>query len=166
MTNFEIKARCADPAAVRRLLAALGVAMAQRMRQVDTYFHVPRGRLKLREIEGREAQLIQYERPDRTAAHASDYVVAPVAEPEGLKQALTRALGVRGVVEKTRELYLWEHTRVHLDEVTGLGSFLELETVITDQSREEAERECREAQAALGIGPEELIAGSYADLQP
>jgi predicted adenylyl cyclase CyaB len=164
MTNIEIKARCADPAAMRRRLAARGVAMAQRMEQVDTYFDVPRCRLKLREIDGREAQLIQYERPDQTAAHASEYVVAPVGEPAPLKQALTRALGLRGVVEKTRELYLWEHTRVHLDEVAGLGSFLELETVVTDQSREEAEQECREVQAALGIGNEELVVGSYMDL--
>jgi predicted adenylyl cyclase CyaB len=164
MTNIEIKARCADPVAVRRRLADRGVTMTQRMRQVDTYFQAPRGRLKLREIDGQEAQLIQYDRPDQTAAHASEYVVAPLVEPGLVRQALTRALGVRRVVEKTRELYLWEHTRVHLDEVAGLGGFLELETVITDQSREEAERECREVQKALGIRPVELVAGSYVDL--
>src|SRR6266542_2123352 len=99
MTNIEIKARCVDPEAVRRLLAARGVSLSRRMRQVDTYFHVPRGRLKLREIDEAEAQLIQYDRPDRAAAHASDYVVAPMSEPGPLKLALTRALGVRVVVE-------------------------------------------------------------------
>ena len=80
-------------------------------------------------------------------------------------EALARALGIRTVVEKQRELYLWGHTRVHLDEVAGLGPFLELETVITDQTQEEAERECREVQATLGIGEDDLIAGSYDDMK-
>ena len=138
--------------------------IAARLHQVDTYFDAPRGRLKLREINGTEAQLIHYDRLDQAKPHASDYVIAPVADPAALKEALGRALGIRTVVEKQRELYLWGHTRVHLDEVVGLGSFLELETVITDQTQEEAERECREVQEALGIGEEALIAGSYADL--
>src|SRR6476620_6549465 len=142
MTNIEIKARCVDPEAVRSRLAARSVSLSRRMRQVDTYFHIPRGRLKLRETDAAETQLIQYDRPDHAAAHASDYVVAPIGEPGPLKQALTLALGVRIVVEKTRDLYLWSHTRVHLDEVTGLGCFLELETVVTEKTVEQAEEEC------------------------
>jgi predicted adenylyl cyclase CyaB len=134
------------------------------MHQIDTYFAVPRGRLKLREIEGESAQLIQYDRPDLLAAHSSDYVIAQISEPDTLKDALTRALDIRVVVKKRRELYLWGQTRIHLDEVTGLGSFLELETVIAGQTLAEADRECREVQAALGIGEEDLVAGSYADL--
>jgi predicted adenylyl cyclase CyaB len=164
MTNIEVKAICADPARVRRRLVERGVPLCQRMRQVDTYFSSPRGRLKLREIDDQEAQLIHYDRPDAAAAHASEYVISPVAEPDRLKEALTRALGVRVVVEKQRELYLWQYTRVHLDNVAGLGSFLELETVVEEQTREQAERECLEIQAALGIRPEDLVAGSYADL--
>jgi predicted adenylyl cyclase CyaB len=164
MTNLEIKARCVDPEGMRGRLAEAGVPLARRMRQVDTYFSVPGGRMKLRELDGREAQLIQYERVDETTAHRSDYLIVPVAEPRLLKEALTRALGVRAVVEKTRELYLWRHTRVHLDEVAGLGSFLELETVVTEHTIEEAEAECWEIQAALTIRAEDLVAGSYADL--
>ena len=144
MKNIEIKARAADLSAVRDRLAQRG--------------------LKLREIEGAEAQLIHYHRPDQAEAHASDYVISPVAEPCTVKEALARALGICAVVEKQRELYLWQHTRVHLDEVAGLGSFLELETVITDQSQEEAERECLEVQAALEIDAANLIVGSYAGL--
>jgi predicted adenylyl cyclase CyaB len=164
MTNIEIKARCHDLAEVRERLEAAGVPLARRLRQVDTYFHVPYGRLKLREIEDAPAELIHYHRPDAEDAHPSDYVIVPVSDPDRMKQALTRALGVRGVVAKTRDLYLWNHTRVHLDEVDGLGSFMELETAVTEQSRAEAERECRQVQAALGIQPEELVSGSYIDL--
>ena len=164
MQNIEIKARRTDLDAVRRRLAQLGILVARRMRQVDTYFIVLHGRLKLREIDGGEAQLIQYHRPDATEARASDYVIAPIPDPASLTEALARALGVRAVVDKQRDLYLWRHTRIHLDEVAGLGSFLELETVVTDQTQEDAERECREVQAAVGIPEEDLVPGSYADL--
>jgi predicted adenylyl cyclase CyaB len=164
MRNVEIKARAADLSAAREQLAQQGLTPAATLLQVDTYFTVPHGRLKVREIEGEEAQLIQYHRPDEAEPHASDYVIARIADAAALKEALARALGVRTVVEKRRELYLWGHTRVHLDEVAGLGSFVELETVITDQTEEEAERECREVQAELGINADHLITGSYADL--
>lgn len=164
MRNIEIKARCPDPDAIRRWLAQRGVKPAARLHQIDTYFVVPHDRLKLREIAGEPAQLIQYHRPDARAARTSDYVIAPVPEPGPLKEALARALGIRTVVEKQRELYLWGQTRIHLDEVAGLGAFLELETVITDQPQEEAERECREVQEALGIGEEDLVAGSYGEM--
>jgi predicted adenylyl cyclase CyaB len=164
MKNIEIKARAGDLSVVRERLAQEGLTVVAQLVQVDTYFHAPHGRLKLREIEGEEAQLIHYHRPDQAEAHASDYVIVPVTEPGSLKAALGRALGVRVVVKKQRELYLWGHTRVHLDEVAGLGSFLELETVISSQTEEAAERECQEIQAALGITEQDLIEGSYADL--
>jgi predicted adenylyl cyclase CyaB len=164
MKNIEIKARCVDPQTVRRSLAKRMICPVRQMRQVDTYFVVPRGRLKLRETEGAAAELIQYHRPDARTAHASDYLIVPVSEPALLRQALSRSLGIQGEVVKRRELYLWEHTRVHLDEVDGLGSFLELETVITTQTEEEAAAECRAVQAALCVQDQDLVSGSYADL--
>jgi predicted adenylyl cyclase CyaB len=164
MKNIEIKARCPVLDTVRGQLAERGLMPVERMRQLDTYYAVPHGRLKLREVDGKPAELIQYNRPDAVAARPSDYVIAPVVEPSALKDALTRALGIRGIVEKQRELYLWGQTRIHLDEVAGLGSFLELETVIAGQTQAAAEQECRAVQAALGIREEDLVSGSYADL--
>jgi predicted adenylyl cyclase CyaB len=162
--NIEFKARCWDLQEIRGRLAEEGIALDRRMRQVDTYFNVSEGRLKLREIDLGESQLVQYFRPDESAARQSDYIVVPVERPEELKQALTRALGVSVVVEKVRELYLWEHTRVHLDAVKGLGTFLELETVIREQTVESARGECQRIQKALKINPDDLLSGSYADL--
>src|SRR5262249_10395833 len=102
--------------------------------------------------------------PDDPAARASDYVIASVSDPEALREALARALGVRAVVAKRRALFLWRHTRIHLDDVEGLGAFLELETVITDQSEADARAEIAEASAALSIGDEDRLACSYVDL--
>ena len=164
MKNIEIKARCADLNAMRRLLKRRGLKLMSQMRQIDTYFAAPHGRLKLREVVGGEAELIQDDRPDALAAHPSDFMLALITEPEQVKEVLARALGVHAVVEKRRELYLWGYTRVHLDEVAGLGSFLELETLVLMRTAAVAEAECRQVQAALGIREEELVAGSYADL--
>ena len=52
------------------------------------------------------------------------------SDPESLKSTLSLALGVRGVVRKTRYLYLVGQTRIHLDDVEGLGHFMELEVVM------------------------------------
>jgi predicted adenylyl cyclase CyaB len=162
--NIEFKARCADLQAVRERLEELGVPLDRRMRQVDTYFEVSSGRLKLREIGDGEAQLVQYHRPDESAVRACEYTVVPVKDAAGLKRALSLALGVRVVVDKVRELYLWDHTRVHLDTVEELGTFLELETVVTDQTLENARAECERIKDALMIRDEDILSGSYADL--
>jgi predicted adenylyl cyclase CyaB len=162
--NIEIKARCPDLATARERAVALGARRVGLLAQRDTYFHVPHGRLKLREIDGDAAELIQYARPDATEARASEYILVPIATPDLLRDALARGLGIRAVVAKRRELYLWRSTRIHLDEVDGLGSFLELETVITEQSETEAREEIAAAAAALGIRDEDRISHSYIDM--
>jgi predicted adenylyl cyclase CyaB len=81
-----------------------------------------------------------------------------------MEAVLSRSLGVRGVVEKVRRLYLWRHTRIHLDEVIGLGSFMELETVVLGISREEAEVEAREMIAILGLDPARFLDRPYLEL--
>ena len=94
---------------------------------------------------------------------AAGWTIRPCPHREA--DALARALGIRAVVAKRRHLYLWRHTRIHLDDVEGLGAFLELETVITDQSEAEAHAEVAEAAAALAIHHEDRLAGSYVDLK-
>ena len=44
-----------------------------------------------------------------------------------LQKVLSLALDVRGVVKKTRYLYMVGQTRVHVDQVDNLGDFMELE---------------------------------------
>ncbi len=164
MHNVEFKAQCPEPEVIRAALKRAGIGLERRMRQVDTYFNVPDGRLKLREIDSNRAELIFYQRSDQAAARLSDYVRVGVEDPAAKKAALAGKLGVRCVVDKIRELFLWEHTRVHLDTVAGLGSFLELETVVTDQSLADARAECDRIRTALGVASRDLLEQSYADM--
>lgn len=171
--NLELKVRCdeAEQAHVRARLHAAG-ATTVRLRQIDTYFAVPRGRLKLREIAGpgeadRAAELIGYARPDVVGARWSTYHRVPVAPADAstLKNALAATIKVRGVVAKEREVGILGRTRVHLDRVDGLGCFVELETVVSaGDDGVAAEVELAEVVAVLGLGRFEAIAGSYADL--
>jgi homotetrameric cytidine deaminase len=165
--NVELKAHDPDPA--RTLARALAAGAEERgvLRQRDTYFAVPRGRLKLREEEPGGAVLIAYERPDEGAERVSDYRLVPVPEPEPLRAALTAANGVAVVVDKRRRLLLWERTvRIHLDEVDGLGSFLEIEAVAEPGSDLSRERDqVARLRALLEVRDDALLEGSYADLK-
>jgi predicted adenylyl cyclase CyaB len=162
--NIEIKARLRDFAETRRRAEALSGGPAQVIEQEDTFFRSPRGRLKLRVLADR-AQLIFYERPDTNGPKRSDYHVFETADPENLKIALALALGVRGVVRKTRRLYLVGQTRVHLDEVEGLGHFLELEVVMRPgQPDEEGQELAEDLMSRLGVAAADLLEGAYMDL--
>jgi homotetrameric cytidine deaminase len=157
----ELKAVDPDPARTLSLALGLGASDEGVLVQRDTYFRVASGRLKLREEEPGDAHLIAYSRPDDPAVRVSSYRVLPAAD--GTLEALSETLGVDVVVEKRRHLLLWETVRIHLDEVTGLGSFIELEAVAEPGSDLTREREqVDRLVAALEIGA--LSHGSYADL--
>jgi adenylate cyclase, class 2 len=165
MENVEIKARCADLAAMARAAAAAGAVLVSTIGQVDTYFNVERGRLKLRQADGIDQALIFYRRPDDSEPKLSRYELVPIAPGQELGLILEQALGVRTVVRKRRQLWRLDNIRIHLDEVEGLGSFVEFEVQVLP-GRDVAG--CR-AQAdalmdRLGIRQSDLIAGSYADL--
>jgi predicted adenylyl cyclase CyaB len=164
-TNIELKARIRDMRHLRRLAEAMASAPAELIEQVDTFFRVPQGRLKLRQTGPERGELIYYERPDDVAAKPSTYTRAATLQPEELLQALTLALGVRGVVRKQRRLYLVGQTRIHLDTVEGLGEFVELECVLRPgQPPEEGDQIIAELRDCLGILDEDLVAQAYIDL--
>ena len=164
-SNIEIKARVADPARQRELTERLTTEPPTVLHQQDTFFPCAHGRLKLRRLAEDRGELIAYRRADVAGTKQSDYLLAHTTEPEALRAVLAEALGTGVVVTKTRHLYLVGQTRVHLDEVEGLGSFLELEVVLAEgQPPEEGHRLAREIMAALEVREEDLIEGAYADM--
>src|SRR6266568_3430237 len=98
--NIELKARCPDLDRARAASRTLGATFDRAMRQVDTYFRVAHGRLKLREIDQNRAELIWYQRPDSIGYRGSDYTIVPAPDPGALKAALAAACGLRGEVRK------------------------------------------------------------------
>ena len=164
-TNIEIKARVIDPASLRQRVEALSESTGELIVQDDTFFHTPRGRLKLRVMAPDNGQLIYYERIDEAGPKRSDYLISVTREPDSLKAALSAALGVRGRVRKERWLYWAGQTRIHLDEVEGLGSFIELEVVLQPgQNAEEGLMVAEALMQQLGLQETDLIDGAYIDL--
>jgi len=161
--NLEFKTRLDDPKVALVRARALGAELWGDLRQTDTYFNVPSGRLKLRETAGLQAELIAYERDEDVADHSSDYQIARTSDPAALLDVLTRALGVIAVVRKRRTLVTLDTTRIHLDNVEQLGSFLEIEVIV---GGDEAAAKARfdSLLAGLGYTPADGIRASYLDL--
>src|ERR1700733_6305489 len=129
--NIELKARYRDLAVAEQLLRALNQTDGGIQIQIDTFFPVPFGRLKLREIVGVKSELIWYDRSVQSVSRKSDYRLIPTNHPEELKAGLSAALGIRGQVRKRRHILLWHNVRIHLDEVESLGTFIEFEAVMS-----------------------------------
>ncbi len=162
--NVEVKARLRKPEEARERLLSLGAERRGTFEQVDYYFEVPRGRLKLREVEGQEqAELIYYEREDQPGPRPCEATVIKLGRQEaGL---LRRILPVRAVVRKRRAIYQLGPVEVHLDDVEGVGALLELEIRTgPDLDVKAAEEKAKELLAELGIGEEDLVPYSNADL--
>ncbi|MBI5640646.1 MAG: class IV adenylate cyclase [Nitrospirae bacterium] len=163
--NIEIKASCRDQNKVREvLLRSRSAVFIGEDHQVDTYFKVQCGRLKLREGNIEKA-LIYYEREDAQGPKKSEVILYKDPAPS-LKDILTKALGVRVVVDKQREIYFIDNVKFHLDTVQGLGSFIEIEAIDDNGSIGEVRLlvQCKEYLSLLEITDDQLIAGSYSDL--
>ena len=164
-SNIEIKAHVHDFEEIRRRAEKLSHTPVEVIPQVDTFFNTSHGRLKLRILTEDKGQLIYYVRPDQEGPKRSDYHLSLTSDPENLQRVLELAYGIRGVVRKTRYLYIVDQTRVHLDDVEGLGQFMELEVVMReDQSDAEGQLIAEGLMAALGVARNDLLEGAYMDL--
>ena len=176
-TNLEFKAHCQSfESLYPRLENRLKATHRETVHQTDTYFYVTqvkdaailetcKPRLKLREIDGTDdAWLIYYERPNHSESRYSQYQLSKVSDPSTLKALLTVALGVETIVQKQREVWMFKNTRIHLDTVTDLGQFIELETVFQGQSETEAIDEHQHVKRTLHLDTADPVAVSYSDL--
>ncbi len=164
--NIELKARCGDLAQAAAACERLGARRVWTRRQTDVYFAVPDGRLKLRIEDPGETVLVWYRRADAPGARESVYEVTPVCDVAATAASLAAQHGRGARVEKTRTLYLLENVRIHLDDVAGLGTFVEFEAVMGGAQRDDA------AMALLGrlrgelaIADGDLVSQSYGDMQ-
>lgn len=164
-SNVEIKAPLDNRAAAEAVAVRLSNRSPGTIRQEDIFFRSDGARLKLRIIGADRGELIRYERSDVADARRSRYLIARTDDPQILKEILAKTLGVTGVVRKTRTLYLIGQTRVHIDEVEGLGTFLELEVVLREgQTEAEGKAIAENLMAEFGIDKRKLIPDAYVDL--
>jgi adenylate cyclase, class 2 len=162
--NIECKARDPDPERSLEVCRKLGAEDHGEILQRDTYFEVMNGGLKLREERPGKPHLIQFERANEPQQRESRYRIIEVDDGPMLSAALSAAIGVRVAVAKRRRLFLWRDVRIHLDEVEGLGRFIELEAVAPPDSDLTRERQLiAELRDVLEITDDRLVAVGYAE---
>lgn len=167
LRNIEAKYRVASLVSVRQAAYEVATERLGELRQLDTYFVAVHGRLKLREIQRAgtaESQLIWYERANHCAARASNYLIAPVPDASLFRELLSQALGVACRVSKTREVLLHENVRIHLDDVQGLGRFVEFEAVLQGQDDQLGYQQLDLLTKRLGLDEADFVGESYMDL--
>jgi predicted adenylyl cyclase CyaB len=163
--NVEIKAFLRNRERVEAIAAGLSDVGPELIQQEDHFFHCNGARLKLRILALDRGELIRYERADLAGARCSHYLIARSSDPMILLDILTKTLGRVGLVKKERTLYLIDQTRVHLDRVSNLGDFLELEVVLrAGQSEAEGQRIADTLLSTLSIDKGDLIGEAYVDL--
>ncbi len=160
---IEFKARYSDHDRIRTILKNRNARFVGTDHQVDTYFCVPQGRLKLRE-GNIENSLVFYSRPNDTGPKQSDVTLARTEPDSEIKDVLERALGVLLVVDKRREIYFVDNVKIHLDEVVGLGKFVEVEAIGTADETGKLQTQCEEFVRDFGVQPNQFETGSYSDL--
>jgi adenylate cyclase len=163
--NIEVKARVDNVQAWIPRAKALADSWPSTLVQDDTFFNCLNGRLKLRAFNADKGELIFYQRPNETGPKESTYSIVETCSPDLMREVLTSAYGQVGRLRKTRTLFLSGRTRIHLDQVEGLGDFIELEVVLSSNEPAEAGVEIACALLTkLGIREESLVAGAYLDL--
>ena len=160
---IELKAKIKSLNFIRSKLKELNASHVGTYQQHDTYYNIPNGRLKLREIKGKkEAKLIYYDRENISEPKKSKIIVLEIQEPESFKLLGKRALTERIVIDKKREIYIYKETQIHLDCVKDLGTFIEFERIMTDYIKDR--KSLDNLKKILKIQDTDLIKGSYSDL--
>jgi predicted adenylyl cyclase CyaB len=163
--NIEIKARVHDFAGLQERAEQLSDTLCQVIPQEDIFFNCPHGRIKLRVLGPQHGQLVYYVRQDIAGPKHSEYKIFETDDPASLKLILSEAFGVRGVIIKVRYLYMAGQTRIHLDDVKGLGKFMELEVVLRpDQTDGNGQAIAKYLMEQLGVREQDLIETAYMDM--
>ncbi|MBI4033734.1 class IV adenylate cyclase [Candidatus Saccharibacteria bacterium] len=163
--NVEIKARCRNQKNIRALLESKKADFKGLDHQVDTYFKVKQGRLKLREGNIENA-LIFYERNNKTGPKKSKTTLFKLNSGSSLKEILIKFLEVLVIVDKQREIYFISNVKFHIDTVKGLGTFIEIEAIDKNGiiGSKELHEQCQFYLDLLKIREKDLIPHSYSDL--
>ena len=163
--NIEIKARSNNHDAIREILKLKNADFKGIDHQIDTYFKINNGRLKLRE-GNIENHLIYYQRENKEGPKQSDVILFKSDPKSSLKEILTKSLGVLVMIDKKREIYFIDNVKFHLDVVKDLGTFVEIEAIDKTGTigKDKLSEQCQFFLDLFKIPKEDLVSVSYSDL--
>ena len=162
---IEIKAKYKNHNRLRAILKSKNAKFKGRYHQIDTYFKVNSGKLKLRE-ENKENRLVYYRRENKEGPKQSNVIEFKFNPKLPIKEILTKSLGILVIVDKKREIYYIDNVKFHLDVVKNLGKFFEIEALDHrgNISKEKLIKQCKFFLDLFGIPKSDLISVSYSDL--
>jgi predicted adenylyl cyclase CyaB len=165
VTNYEFKARATDLEGLEQKLKLLNPQFKGEDHQIDTYFNIPSGRLKLREGNIENA-LIYYERENSLGAKQSSILLYKHNPDKSLKEILEKLFGIKVVVDKIRRIYFIDNVKFHFDIVEGLGSFIEVEAINETGiiGLETLKEQCNRFFSYFSLGQADFVDRSYSDL--
>ena len=163
--NIEIKAKSNNHDKVRQILQSRNAESKGTDHQIDTYFNVSHGRLKLRE-GNIEHNLIHYHREDKEGPKQSIVTLYQPQPDSTLKTILENSIGILTTVDKTREIFFIDNVKFHIDTVKELGTFIEIEAIDRDGSigEETLLEQCNDYMELFEISKIDLLAQSYSDM--
>jgi|SRR3989344_1197527 len=162
MLNFEVKTRVLNFKENLKKVQDIGAVYKETMNQTDYYFQIGTKKEKIREINSKEICLITYKRLEKNGRKDSNYTIKTL--PLEKKKSLLKQKPLLCLVNKTRQLWMYKNTRIHIDNVVGLGNFIELETVVKDISKDQGLDEFKEVVNKLEINLKKTEPSSYSDL--
>lgn len=163
-SNIEIKAKVRNLSRIKFLVEQLTDTPCEVIKQEDIFFNTSIGRLKLRTFTNGNGELIYYERENKNDSKLSNYFIYKIEHPLFLKEILSKALGIKGIVSKKRFLFKVDQTRIHIDEVNNLGFFVELEFVLSQgQDLNYGKEIVADLMEKLEIKNRDLLTNSYID---
>ena len=163
--NIEFKAATNQLDNLEKKLLTLNPRFIGEDNQIDTYFNVVTGRLKLRE-GNIENSLIYYERENTTGAKQSDILLYQHQPDKTLKDILIKSNGIKAVVSKRRRIYFIDNVKFHFDLVRDLGTFVEVEAIDSngDIGVAKLKEQCDYYAVFFDIKEQDYIAVSYSDM--
>lgn len=163
--SIEIKATCSDIDKIEQLLVQMDAEFLGIDHQIDTYYNVPIGRMKLRE-GNIENYLIHYLRNDQEGPKKSFITIFKNTPQSSLKDLLEKALGILTVIDKERKIYFIENVKFHLDKVKNIGTFIEIEALDKKDLYQDADlkKQCEKYMALFSVKENDLVSQSYSDL--
>ncbi|KAG5673267.1 hypothetical protein PVAND_003328 [Polypedilum vanderplanki] len=171
--NIEIKAKLSDEnefnEKVKIAANLIGNKETEILKQHDVFFKVPQGRLKLRYEEGKTPKLIQYARDNITGPKLSKFDILEVKDGELFEKMMNASIGTLGILDKTRHLFMYERTRIHLDKVKNGNNAvyygLEFEVMLNpDENIETGNKVAEELMEKFKLKKEQLMEGSYFEI--